>query len=369
MPKISKYPDGGDIQSTDQIVIARSGQNYSVLGSSLMSLGSKRNVLPNGGFLIATRGNGPFTSVSTFVNNDDSYLLDGCIFLANGADTCDVSRVVDTSFVSGYKMRMDVETASRRFGAFFPVENADISDIRMSGKASCQFKVEVTGTSISNIRAYLLAWNSTADVITSDVIATWGTPGNDPTFAANWTAENTPSNIPVTTSLQTVKIENISVNTSGVTNIGLLIIVDDADATVGDYLEIGDVSIVEGTTAGDYKEKSIAEVTQACSLVLAYYSFGNPNPIGSGWASGIGTSAQISIFTPSPMRRSPTMQNGTVGNFTVRANGADNVATAMSLAAYKFNIAAISFTATVAASHVATVYANNTTYILLTCEL
>lgn len=37
MPKISQYPDGGNIQSGDKLVIARSGQNYSILGSSVYS--------------------------------------------------------------------------------------------------------------------------------------------------------------------------------------------------------------------------------------------------------------------------------------------------------------------------------------------
>lgn len=44
MPKISQYPDGGALQSTDKVVVARSGANYSILGSQLASdlIGQKR---------------------------------------------------------------------------------------------------------------------------------------------------------------------------------------------------------------------------------------------------------------------------------------------------------------------------------------
>lgn len=213
------------------------------------------NLLPNGGFPVAQRGAGPFTSTSTFVNNDDSYLLDGCIFLANGSDTCDVSRVADTDFVSGYKIRLDVETANRRFGILLPVQNLDIQTVRHSQKASLQFKVKCTGTSMSNVRAYLLSWSGTSDTITSDVISAWGSAGADPTFVANWTAENVASNLAITTTIATKKIENITVDTASVTNLAVLIIVDDTDATVGDFLEIGDIKLEEGSFCTNYRNE------------------------------------------------------------------------------------------------------------------
>ena len=155
-----------------------------------LTSGSNANVLANGGFRVAQRGAGPFNSTTAPANNDDTYLLDGCILLSDGNDIVDVSQVADTDFVSGYKIRLDVETANKRFGVLLPVENRNIQEIRKSGKASVQFKVKCTGTSMSNVRAYLLAWNSTADTITSDVISAWGSAGADPTFAGNWTAEN-----------------------------------------------------------------------------------------------------------------------------------------------------------------------------------
>ncbi len=213
---------------------------------------SKKNVLRNSGMRFSHRGAGPFTSVSAFINNDDAYLINDWIYLANGADTCDISQVADTDFVSGYKYRLDVETANRRFGIFQVVSNADMQDIRKSGLASVRFKVKCTGSSISNVRVYLLAWDGTANVVTSDCISSWGSAGNDPTLVANWTKENTASNLPVTTTISEKVIDSIVVDTASVKNLGLLIIVDDTDASVGDYLELGDIKLESGAVSTEY---------------------------------------------------------------------------------------------------------------------
>lgn len=226
--------------------------------------GVGKNILPNGGFRVAQRGAGPFTSATLFPNNDDVYLLDGCIILSDGNDIVDVSQVADTDFVSGYKIRLDVETANKRFGILLPVETRDIQTIRKSGVASLQFKVKCTGTSMSNVRASLLAWSSTADTITSDVISAWGAAGANPTLAANWTAENTAANLSISTTIATKTIENIAVDTASLTNLAVMIMVDDTDATVGDYLEIGDVKLENGATATAYENPPFADELQRC---------------------------------------------------------------------------------------------------------
>lgn len=223
-----------------------------------------RNILTNGGFQVAQRGDGPFTSATTVVNNDDTYLLDGCIFLANGTDTCDVSRVADTDFVSGRKIRLDVETGNRRFGVLFPIESAMIQAIRKSGKASVQFKVKRAGVTLTNVRAYLLAWSSTADAITSDVISAWNAVDTDPTFVANYTSENAGANLAVGTTIATHKIEDITVDTASITNLALLIISNATTTTVGDFLDIGDVQVEEGVVATDYEHRPISIDLEMC---------------------------------------------------------------------------------------------------------
>lgn len=316
MAKISKYTDGSPIQATDKLIVARNGKNYYINGLGLSGGGSSVNMIHNGGFQISQRGNGPFTSASSFVNNDDSYLLDGCIFLANGSDTCDISRVADGDFVSGYKIRLDVETANRRFGIFFPIEGINCKDAIYNAKASLQFKVKVTGSSISNVRAYILSWTGTEDTITSDCISAWGSAGSDPTFAANWTSENVASNIAVTTTTSLQKVEGVDIDTSGVKNIGVLIIIDDTDAIVGDYLEVGDVKLEASASCTDYKNEDIQDVLLKCLRYFEMWDFSTSNasypPIGIALST---TNALLQIgFFPKRNAANNVAAVGTIGN-------------------------------------------------------
>lgn len=277
------------------------GANIALMHGA-MGIKSFKNVLHNGGFQVAQRGNGPFTSATTFVNNDDTYLVDGCIFLANGSDTCDITinSSVDPDFVSGRKLRLDVETANRRFGVLFPIENAAIQAIRKSGKASVQFKVKQNGTSLTNVRAYLLAWNSTADAITSDVISAWGSADGDPTFVANWTAENAGSNLAVSTGIATHRIENITVDTASVANLALLIISNPTTTTIGDVLEIGDVQVEEGVNATEYEHRPIGVDLALCQRYLRLLGAGM---VGQ-WLTS--STAQVAVAFDFEMRAAPT---------------------------------------------------------------
>lgn len=56
MPKISVYPDGGAVQDTDQLVIARGGINYSVLGSTVNAAGGGGDKYPCEGRLTLETG-------------------------------------------------------------------------------------------------------------------------------------------------------------------------------------------------------------------------------------------------------------------------------------------------------------------------
>lgn len=368
MSKISQYPDAGALRPSDQLVIARGGKNYSLLSDQLLG---GRNILYNGGFQTAQRGDGPFTSASDFVNNDDSYLLDGCIFLANGSDTCDVSRVQDDDFASGYKIRLDVETANRRFGIFFPVESFNMRGVKYSGKASFQFKVKCTGTSISNVRAYLLSWNGTIDTITSDPISAWGSAGANPTFAASWTAENTASNLPVSTSIALKKIENVDVDTSGAVNLGILIIVDDTDASVGDFLEIGDVQLEEGETCSNFEPPDPQDTYLRC---LRYFEIMNLSsssasypPLGIALTTTTGL-MQVPLF-PKRNTSGNVLAVGAVGNLSFLSQ---TLATLVGIPRLpNFMIATISTAGawTAGAAGFLTTISGLTTYITITNEL
>lgn len=275
--------------------------------------GTNPNPLPNPGFRVHQRGVGPFTSATTPANNDDTYLVDGCINLSDGNDIVDVSVVEDTDFVSGKKLRLDVETANKKFGVLFPIQKADIQDIRKSGLASVQFKVKCTGASISNVRAYLLSWSSTADAITSDVINAWGAAGADPTFVANWTAENVGANLAINTVVALKKIENIAVDTASVTNLALLIMIDDTDASAGDFLEIGDIKIESGAVCTEYQNRDLEQDEALCMYRFRGAGGSSTELFGFGVAWGAAGASFFGITLTPPMAATPTIS--TVGTF------------------------------------------------------
>ena len=117
---------------------------------------------------------------------------------------------------------------------------------------------------IENLRVAVLSWDCTADTVTSDVVSDWAAEGTNPTFAANWTAENTASNKAITTSWATYKVEGISIDTASMANIAVFIWVDDTDAAVDDELFITQVKLELGDTATTYQPRSYGEELALC---------------------------------------------------------------------------------------------------------
>ena len=201
------------------------------------------NLLINGDFRIVQRGAGPFTSATTPANNDDTYLLDNWILLSDGNDIVDVSQVATPVPTGAYSaIALDVETANKKFGILQILEARDAVAL-IGGVGSLSFSARVTNSSIANIRAAILSWSSTADSPTSDVVSAWNAAGSDPTLVANWTYENTPSSLAMTTSYQDFQIENINIDTASTTNVAVFLWCDDVTTTVGDFLYISKVKL------------------------------------------------------------------------------------------------------------------------------
>ena len=113
--------------------------------------------------------------------------------------------------------------ATTRFGIVQFLQS-ELSVQYAGGKASISFLVKANNANISNIRAGVLAWDSTADILTSDVVSSWAAT---PTLAANWFFENTPANVSVTTGFTKVTIEDIDIDQANMNNLALFIWVPD----------------------------------------------------------------------------------------------------------------------------------------------
>ena len=220
------------------------------------------NLIINGGMQVAQLGTS-FTSATTPANNDDTYTLDQWILLSDGNDIVDVTQSTDAPTGALYSLSMDVETANKKFGVMQPLERRDCVGV-IGGQASLSVQLKTTGSSLTNVKAVVLSWNSTADTITSDVVSAWGADGVTPTWAANWTAENTPANLSVTTSWAEYRIEGISVDTASAKNLAVFIWSDKTTTTLTDTLLVSAVSLVPGVTARAYQERGKAAELVRC---------------------------------------------------------------------------------------------------------
>jgi len=238
--------------------------------------GSPKNLLINGGMNFKQRGTSGtyFTSATTPANNDDTYLLDRWILLSDGNDIVDVLPEADAEGVSGKEdgCWMEMETIQKKFGIFQIIERDNLKTI-MGGSevVSLSFEAKVgSATRFSDIRAVVLSWDGASDSPTSDCISAWGAEGSNPTYVANWTAENTPANLSVTASFARYTIENISMDTANFNNVGVLIWqnnVATAD-TLSDTLLITNVQLEKGATASAFEYR---QTTNELSLCQRYY--------------------------------------------------------------------------------------------------
>ncbi len=224
-----------------------------------------KNMLINGEFNIAQRGTS-FDASTTPNNNDDTYLLDRWILLSDGNDVVDVSQVTDAPKGSGHAQKAVVQTASKKFGFVQIIENANCQQI-VDAAASLSFQAQTGAGAVRNIRAAVLSWNGTADTVTSDVVSAWNAEGTNPTLATNWSYQNDPVNLSLSTSYQKFSIEDISIN-SDMKNCAVFIWVDDADAAVNDELYLGQIQLEEGSQVSDYEHRTLGMET---SLAQRYF--------------------------------------------------------------------------------------------------
>ncbi len=291
------------------------------------------NRLINGGFDVWQRGI-TFDSTTTPANSDDTYLVDRWDLLSDGNDAVDVSREASIVPDGGlYSVKADVETPAKKFGFLQIIENKNAQ--KLKGKiVSLSFKARTTSGVVRNLRAVVLSWDSTADVVTSDVVSAWAAEGTNPTFAANWTEENTPADLALSNVFQTFKIEGISIDTAGITNLAVFIWVDDVDLIATDVFYLADVKLEEGAEATVYEAPDYGSELRRC---MRYYERWAPGVANARLATGQGTSGTAAFF---PLIYEVTKRilpsivaDSLAGHFSAaKANGGNEVLTVFTFA-------------------------------------
>lgn len=213
------------------------------------------------------------TSFVAGSNDDDSYTADQWILLSDGNDIADITKETGAEIPTTQEaaMKLEVETASKKFGIFQPIEQKDCKHLA-GGKVSLSFLAKTSGSTIANVRAMVVSWDGAADTITSDIVSAWNGFGTNPTLVANWTAENTASNLAITDSWSKLEITGIDIDTSGTKNIGLFIWVDE-DSAINDLLYLSEIQLVKGEEAIPFDNVPIQQDLQKCQRFYENDSF------------------------------------------------------------------------------------------------
>ena len=296
----------------------------------IAALGNK-NLLINGEGKVSQRG-------SSFVsgeNGDDVYTLDRWNLLSDGSDIVDVTQSTESPTGALNSIGLDVETASKKFGILQIIEQKNAERV-IGDTVTLSFKAKVTSAAagrLENIKAVVLSWDSTADIVTSDVVSAWGVEDTTPTWATNWTEENTPVNLNVTDSWASYSVAGISIDTVSTKNIAVFIWADGLTGTVTDFLHITDVQLEKGDTVSDFESRSIETELTLCQR---YFAKSYNQDVSPGSADGGGRvqmqfggnassdhTMHIGLFFPATMRTTPSITayaiDGTSGKIVMAA--------------------------------------------------
>jgi hypothetical protein len=233
---------------------------------------SERNKLINGDFSVAQRGTS-LTSTDS-ANNDAKYTLDRWQLFSDGNDVVDVTQETTTVPTNQlYAIALDVETANKKFGIAQKIEQKNCVDL-IGQEVTLSFKAKVSATTnLDNVKCAIIAWDGTADSLTDDMISAWGAEGTDPTLATNYTYENTPANLNLTTSYATYTT-TATIDTSGAKNVVVFIWSDVTTTSAGEFLYITDVQLEKSPSNSTFERKSFAQQLFDCQRYYQRYATG-----------------------------------------------------------------------------------------------
>lgn len=262
----------------------------------------RTNFIINGNFNVWQRN-------TTAAANDDVYSgADRWNFLTETNGSWTVARDTDAPKGSRYSMKCTNVTTDKQMAVVTILENID-SECLNEKKVSFAFQAKTSGTEIFNLRAAILTWGSTADVVTSDVIGTWAQDGTNPTWATNWTMENVPYNLPLKSDWQRFKIENISIDSATVNNVALVIWVDDGTLTTGDDFWLAQVQLNVGETVGHHEPTLYADDYLLCQRY--YQKLTTPHMVGV--TVGVNSAiTRLGMPLPVRMRIAPACSFGAI---------------------------------------------------------
>lgn len=214
----------------------------------------------NGAMMVSQRG----IAFVAGANNDGDYTLDRWYILSDGNDVIDVTQETSVIPTNGlYALAMDVETINKKFGVGQIIEQENIIGL-VGNTVTLSFEAMVSSIAkLDNVKCAIISWDGTADAPTHDFISAWGAEDTDPTLVANYTYENVPVNLNLTTDYVKYSV-TAAIDTASTKNIALFVWSDVTDTTLGDFLRVTNVQIEESSVATPFEQRSIGEEEALC---------------------------------------------------------------------------------------------------------
>lgn len=304
MPTVNGYVTGEPVEAVDI-------NQYFLRGA--------RNAIINGDMSVNQRG-------TAGVVSDANYSLDRWVFLGD-ATTGSITQ--SNGWSSGlYSLGCVPQTNNKKFGFLQIIEQKNLAGLR-NATVSLSFKMFIGGSNINNVKAAVLSWAGTADSVTRDVVSSWNSTNVTPTFVANWTLENTPSNLYSSSFAWTDCKLTANVDSATVNNLAVFIWCDTTAATSSDSMYITDVQLEAGSIATPFERRTHQEQLSNCQRYYQRFLGGtNGLLLGYGFADAIGTAYNATFPLRTTMRAIPTI--GIIGTFTGFDTSVQRTITALS---------------------------------------
>ena len=340
--------------------IGNSGQMLQTTGTGLQwaTVRNFKNALINGDFAIDQRvrpgDSVTHTSSSAFPNNDDAFTLDRWYVLSDGnnrvevnQETSDLPTELSEYQQTGCRLRVVNTSASAfKFGIAQMVEQRNC--VGLIGKpVALSFKIKVSSTTkLSNIKAAIVQWTGTADVITSDIVSSWNAAGTNPTLIANASYVNTPANINPSITWTAYDGTNAQPMTGTVSSSAKNLIVfiwsDVTDTTAGDFIYITDVQLEAGSIATPYERLPIdVQLNRCLRYTYGLWQTAANAPFGIGLCTATNKFDTIMSY-PATMRGTPsaTYAAGTSFRIYTTASFPANTITTAAISRYALHMQA-----------------------------
>lgn len=193
--------------------------------------------IENGNFDIWRNG----TSFS--VNNTRTDLAEEWFgAVSNSPETWTYSRSTDVPLGSAFALKAVRDSDGEFMYISHIIRNVDT--LKLSGQnVTLSFQAKTTsGKEITTLRAILYSFTGTADDPIATPISGFSTNA-DPTANVNWTKENEGSNISLTTAYKKFSIEDIAIDTVGITNLAVVFTVVDPNEATNDEFYLTQVQL------------------------------------------------------------------------------------------------------------------------------